>query len=353
MKKRKLIIVLAISMILSSCSKKVKLESFKNTFYGTFDTVITYLAFEENEKNFEKNYEFVEKEYQRLHKLYDRYNSYEGVVNVKTINENAGIKPVKVEKDLFDIIKFSIDNYEKTKGKVNIAMGSVLEIWHKYRLQNEGLKENETRIPKKEELLEANKNVDINNIVLDEKNMEVYIKDPKLSIDLGSVAKGYATELIAKKLVERGVKHAIINAGGNVRVIGKPGDDRKTWKIALQNPDLNSSDPLDILSINDKSVVTSGDYQRYFIHKGRNYHHIIDPITLEPGGEFSSISIVVKDSGIADLLSTAVYLSSKEEALEIIKNYEDVGVVWYSMNSGKDNTENLDEYLESKNSKIK
>lgn len=349
MKKSLTIVVLI--LILVGCSNK-KVKKFNKTFYDTFDTQITYLEYSKTEKEFKENSSFVEDEYKRLHKLYDNYKNYEGVTNVKTINDNAGKKAVKVDKDLLDVIILSKEAHEKTLGKVNIAMGSVLEIWHKYSEKNSGRAESETELPQKEDLEEAGKYTDINDIEINKENSTIYIKNPKVKINLGATAKGYATELISKKLEKKGVRHASINAGGNVRTIGEPADGRKTWGIALQNPDLKAGEYLDILFLDGSwSVVTSGDYQRFFKHKGKRYHHIIDPKTFYPETRYRSGSVLTKDSGIADILSTAVYLSSKEEAENIIKNYGmEAGVVW-ATDKEKTNTPFMDKYLKSKGAK--
>lgn len=345
---KKLMMIFFVFLIfLVACANKEK-QKYSKSFYETFDTQIQYLEYSESEEKFKENYKFVQDEFARLHKLYDNYRHYDGINNVMTINDNAGKSPVKVDEDLFNLIKFSIENNEKTLGKVNIAMGRVLEVWHDIREKNEGISDNETILPSNEELEEANKHVDINAIILDENEKSVYISDPEVRIDLGATAKGYATELVSKKLEEKGIDSASINAGGNVRTIGnKP--DGKDWGIALQNPDLSSNEYLDVVFIKgSKSVVTSGDYQRFFMHKGKRYHHLIDPVSLQPLSLFRSVSIITEDSGLADLLSTAIYLSTEEEALEIIKNYEDeIGIVW-ATDEQKWNTKNLDDFLDSK-----
>lgn len=362
MKKRLNILVivgLIIVMTLSACQKK--LELYRDTFYETFDTSIDYLSYKESKEAFSKEFSMVQKEFERLHKLYDNFRNYDGITNVKTINDNAGKGPVKVEKDLFDVIKFSKDNYDKTNGKMNIAMGNVIKLWNDARIHNtnggkivgDSIAEKDKILPSKAQLDEVRKHMDINDVIIDEKNLTVELKDPQMTIDLGAIGKGYATELVAKKLEENGTKHASINAGGNVRAIGTPGDGRKTWGFGIQNPDLGSSENLEELFIGETSLVTSGDYQRYFEKDGKKYHHIIDPNTLYPGGEFSSVSIVTKDSGVADLLSTVIFLSSKEEAKSILENYKDVGVIWYSKDGVKTSTDNIKEFMKSEGAKPK
>lgn len=344
---KKFIWVLALLLILVGCSRDKK--KYTSTFYDTFDTQVLYVEYADSEDNFNKNAEFVKSEFVRLHQLYDNYRTYEGINNVMTINLNAGKEPVKVDEDLFNMIKFSLDNYDKVLGKTNVAMGKVLDIWHNIREENEGKDDSEIVLPNNEDLIEANKYTNIDNIILDEENMTVYITDPNMGIDFGAVAKGYAVEIVAKELEDKGIKSASINAGGNVRTIGNPGDGRKTWGVALQNPDVESSDYLDVLYIEDsKSIVTSGDYQRFFMKNGKRYHHIIDPNTLWPSDSFAAVVVVTKDSGLADLLSTALYLSTKEEAEQIISNYDDeIGIIWADHDGNKTFTDNVKDLMQS------
>ena len=355
-KKINILLLLIFGLLLSSCSKK--LEAHDDMFYETFDTSIRYLSYTSSKEQFEKEYKIVHDEFTRLNKLYDNFNTYKGITNVKSINENAGKGPIKVDDDLFNLIKFSIDNYEKTSGKLNIAMGRVIKLWTDARNHNmeqslnlddshSEIDEDEKVIPTEKELQEAGKHMNIKDIVLDEKKKTIELKDPEMLLDLGAVAKGYATELVAKKLEEEGVNHASINAGGNVRTIGTPGDGRDKWGIGIQNPDIKSENNLEVLFIKETSVVTSGDYQRYFTKDGKKYHHIIDPETLKPEGDFNSVTIVTKDSGIADYLSTVIFLSSKEEADKILKNYKDTNVLWYSEKDGKSVTKDLKKFMKS------
>lgn len=342
---KKILGIIFLIFVFVGCSQQ-KLEKYSNTFYETFDTQIIYLEYAKSESEYNENYNFVKSEFERLHKLYDNYRTYNGITNIKSINDTHKGEWIKVDKDIFDLINFSVENYEKTHGKVNVAMGSVLKIWHDVREKNQGTEN--TILPNENELKEAAKHTNIKDIELDKENLAIKINDPKLIIDFGATAKGYATELVAKKLMEKGVTYASINAGGNVKTLGKH-PERNTWGIALQNPDTESSEFLEVLFLEgETSVVTSGDYQRYFMHNGKKYDHIIDPETNWPNPRFRSVSIITKDSGLADLLSTALYLSDKDEALEILKNFEDeVGVVW-ATDEGKDNTPNMDDKMQSK-----
>lgn len=337
------------------------LQKYDYSFYQTFDTSITYIAYKSNKTEFDEESRFVEEEFTRLHKLYDNFHSYEDLVSVKEVNDMAGKGPVKVDKDLFNLVKFSIDNYEKTLGKVNIAMGRTIKLWTDARNENQDsgsseveMPENDDKdivLPSPEAIKDSGEHMDIKDIVLDEKNQTIEIKDPDMLIDLGAVGKGYATEIVAQKLIDRGVKYATINAGGNVRSIGTPGDGRTKWGVGIQNPEAKSKDFLEVLFTGPVSVVTSGDYQRYFEKDGVRYHHIIDPKTLYPGGDYNSVSILTENSGLADYLSTAMFLSTKEEAEEILENYPEVGVLWYSKKEGKSSNEYMKQFMKSENAK--
>lgn len=295
---------------------------FKNsyTFYDTFDTVITVTLYSDKEEDFQEDFEFIHDEYLRLNNLYDSYNSYEGINNVKTINDSAGKKGIKVETDLFNLLRTAKEYYDISLGKTNVAMGAVLKLWHEERENNTG------KLPNMDALKEAGSHTDINNVLLDEEKSEIFLKDEKMSLDVGAFAKGYATEIIYSEVKSRGIKSGIINAGGNVKFIGKPIDGREDWITGIQNPDTNSDNSMiaSIAANPDDAVVTSGAYQRFYVVNDKKYHHIIDPATLMPGDYYNSVTIKTMDSGLADFLSTAMFLSTEEEQEKIIESVKKI-----------------------------
>jgi thiamine biosynthesis lipoprotein len=156
-----------------------------------------------------------------------------------------------------------------------------------------------------------------------------------MRLDVGAVGKGFATELVARELIEQGLESGIISAGGsNVRLIGKPAEpSRETWAIGIQNPFISSlipmdDPPLDVIEVNDRSIVTSGDYQRYYLVDGVAYHHLIDPVTLMPANHVKAVTIMTADSGLADFLSTAIFLMPYEEGRRLVDRLEDVEALW-------------------------
>lgn len=344
-----LAVVLALS-VFTGCEAKPKQTKFNGTIWDSFDTIISIVSYHETEAQFEDFMATARERYSHYHKLFDIYNNYPGMVNAKVINDNAGIQPVEVEKELFDLVKFSMEWYEKTDGKVNIAMGSVLRIWHDVRDYAEW--NSPAILPDMAKLEEANNHTSIENIVLDEKNMTVYITDPKASIDLGAIAKGYATELICDELGEKYSNFAI-SAGGNVKVNGHPQDGRKRWGIGIQNPVVDENyqmvgGNLDLAFLyGQQSLVCSGGYQRFFVHEGQRYHHLIDPETLFPKNTYDGVSILCEDSGVADALSTAVFMMEPQEALDFIDTIEDAECILVLEDGTTFMTEGFKAYLES------
>lgn len=316
---------------LVSCSPKEKKESSPHTlsFYEYFDTVCTVSSYSgESASDFGKNAEFVKGELDRYHKLFDIYNTYEGVNNIKTINDNAGVSAVTVSNELISFLQYAKHVYNITDGVLNIALGSVLTLWHNCRTQAIEMPENAS-VPTKEYLENADRHTDINNLIIDEKASTVYISDPNMSLNVGALGKGYATEKIANKLESQGVTSYVLNMGGNIRAIGaKPSGDG--WVTGITNPNKSASASQFIAktTIKDTSIVTSGNYERYYTVNGVNYHHIIDPDTLEPSRYFSSVSVMTKDSALADALSTALFCMSYEEGLELINKLGGVEVLW-------------------------
>lgn len=201
-------------------------------------------------------------------------------------------------------------------------MGAVLSLWHQAR--------EEGRLPDGDALAHAAEHTDFNDVELNEQENTVFFRDPELKLDLGAVAKGYAVERVAQTLSQT-MPHFLINAGGNVRCGEMPMDGRTAWSVSIQNPDTaltGQGDLLTTVSAANCSLVTSGDYQRYFEVDGVRYHHIIDPETLYPAERYHSVSVVTPDSGMADFLSTYLFVSSPEDGLALVESLKDTEALW-------------------------
>ena len=304
------------------------LNRYTATFLDVFDTRTEIVGFAKDKDDFAKDAQLIKDELIRYNKLYDIYNDYQGVNNIKTINDNAGIKPVKVDPDIISLIEFSIDTYYETDGAVNIALGSVLSLWHKERMI--GMDEpDRAKLPDADKLKEAALHTDITNIVIDKENSTVYLADPDMSLDVGSTGKGYAVQRVLEYAREKGLNNILLSLGGNISCIGTR-IDGTCFRLGIQNPDMDSDEQyVEMVDINDgECVVSSGDYQRYYYVDGVRYCHIIDPRTLYPADGFASVSVITDDSGLADSYSTALYTMTYEEGLEFVEKRDNVEAMW-------------------------
>lgn len=332
MKKLAAGLLFVLMLTFSLLPASAEMTKYSSMYLDTFDTVIQLIGYAESEEVFSQQAEQMHQMYIYLHKLFDTYNSYEseGIVSIYTLNERAAKEPVAVDPILFSLLTFCKSNYALCQDQVNVAMGSVLSIWHDYR--DAGLENPEAaQLPPMESLELGAAHTDIENLVLDSENMTVYFADPNLKLDVGAVAKGYATELVAKMLESGPMPSFLISAGGNVRAGVKPQDGRKAWGVGIQDPDgavFGLSDYVEVLYLSNLSVVTSGDYQRFYTVDGTNYHHLIDPDTLMPATEFRSVSIITEDSGFADMLSTASFLMPYEQSRAFIESLDGVDAIW-------------------------
>lgn len=348
---RRLIALLSAVMLLTTgCStgmqlQKTNYEKYSYEFFGSFDTIIQFMGYAENEKRFEDLCKIGQARFEELHKLYDIYNNYDGINNIKTINDNAGIKPVEVKQEIIDMLLFARDWYHKTNGLVNIAMGPVLSIWHTYREEGK-TNPDKARIPDLELLKKAALLTDINKMEIDTAKKTVFLRESGMSLDVGAVAKGFAAEIVAKELSDAGFTSFVISCGGNVRVVGKPMDGiREKWNIGIQDPDENAllpdSPSLDIVYMKDASLVTSGDYQRYYKVGDKVLHHLINPSTLMPAEYYRAVTIKAVDSGVADIMSTAAFLLPYDKSRELVESIDGIEALWIMPDGTIYATENM------------
>jgi thiamine biosynthesis lipoprotein len=311
---------------LTACAgAKEEPKRFEAQFLEVFDTMTTIIGYSGSKEEFTRHANSIHDNLLEYHQLYDIYHDYEGINNIKTINDQAGIAPVKVDQRIIDLLLFAKEAFKTTNGQMNVALGAVLKIWHEHR--EEGIEDPErATLPDMEQLSEAAKHTDIDQVIIDEKNSTVFLQDPEMSLDVGGVAKGFATEQVARIAEQDGLTSGLISVGGNVRSIGVRGDGNK-WKVGIQNPfELNGQD-ISNINLTDASLVTSGVYERFYTVNGKNYHHIIDPDTLFPAEYYSSVSILCKDSGKADAYSK-VFNMPFEEGLALIESLTDVEALW-------------------------
>lgn len=319
---------------LTACEQKR--EKFTDYSFDYFDTVTTIIGFEKSNEVFKENCNKIKEQLESYHKLYTIYTRYDGLNNLCMINsvKNGGHSEYKVDKKIIDMLEFSKEMYTLTNGRVNVAMGSVLSIWHNYRqrgLNNPA----DASLPDINELKTAAEHIDINNLIIDKEKGTVYISDNEMSLDVGAIAKGYAVEEVALWMEKQGIDGYILNVGGNVRVVGaRP--DGENWKIGIENPQTESKDEyIEYLSFNDMSLVTSGSYQRFYVVNGKSYNHIIDPDTLFPSEKYLSVSVLCKSSAMADSLSTALFTMDYDDGKRLIDSLDKTEALWVFPNGTK------------------
>ena len=285
---------------------------YEASFLTLFDTITTVKGAAESKDAFSETAQQIHDELLHYHQLFDIYNDYNGLNNLKTVNDQAGIAPVEVDTAIIALLKDCRTYYDLTGGKVNVAMGSVLHLWHIAR--NHGINDMaNAKLPDMAELEEAAKHVSFESILIDEEASTVFISDPAVRLDVGAVAKGWA----AHRVAEKAPAGLLLSVGGNVCATGPKLEDGTPWVIGVQDPD--SNEYLHTLYVSDTNVVTSGDYQRTYLVDGKLYHHIIDPETLMPSTYWRSVTIVCNDSGLADTLSTALFLMEREAGLALLE----------------------------------
>ena len=316
-------IVMVLFMI-SGCAqpmhKPVK-KQYRATFLEVFDTVTTIVGLAENEETFRAKAQEIHDELKEYHQLFDIYHTYEGIANLKDINDSAGIEPVKVEERIIELLLACQIFYKETNGKVNVVMGSVLNLWHQTR--TEGINDPlNARLPDPKALEEASLHTDMKMMIIDVEQSTVFLQDAKMRLDVGAVAKGWA----AQKVAEHCESGFLISVGGNVCATG-PKDEKNTpWVVGLENPDTTEESYLHTVNITKGCVVTSGDYQRNYVVDGQLYHHIIDPETLYPSKYWRAVSVVCEDSGVADALSTALFLLNQQDGQKLLDKYDAVAM---------------------------
>ena len=231
---------------------------------------------------------------------------------ISAINRSAGIAPVTVPEDVFSLISDAVDMAYATDGVFNPAIGPLSELW--------GFGTEKARLPSSEEIEAVLPLLDYTLIQLDGKALSVYLPVQGMSLDLGAVGKGYASDAIHSFLEENGIDHAVINLGGNVLVHGSHPDGRP-WKVSVRDPDPEKP-YIAALEADDGTVITSGGYQRYFEEDGIVYHHILDSSTGYPVETDVLSATVVNPSGtLGDMLSTVLFAERMEKGIQTAEGY--------------------------------
>lgn len=263
------------------------------------DTIINIKIYDNNESKVNEALDYIDSLYSKYQDVADYYSE-----SSELYKFNHGNK--YISNDLKELVDIGLDWYKKSNGLLNINIGGITKLWHDFR--------NGGSFPSDKEL----------------NSIDISIKDDfynsnNINVDLGAITKGYVTELAGEYLEKQGLNYYIINAGGNVKV-GK--SYKGYYNIGITSP-IETNATFYVLKAENINVVTSGGYERFYEYEGKLYHHIIDPNTRYPANYVKSVTVIGKDSGQCDALSTTLFLMSIEDGKKFIKDY-DVDVIWYT-----------------------
>lgn len=298
-----LLMALLLLFAVAGCQPQPK--SLQRTDY-LLDTVVTLTLYDATEADLDAAF----KEIRRLGDLLDAYDPFS---DLGWMQASAGLKPVTVSAETMELLRFAKEMYEKTGGYLDVTVGPLIDLWG---IRNGG------HYPTNDELSAALGLLGMGNLILDEAAGTAYLTRPGMRLDLGALAKGYIADKVKALLLERGVTSGVIDLGRNILLMGeKPGG--AAFSIGVQSP-TNAGDLLRVLALKDKSLVTSGTYERYFEHEGQRYHHVLDPFTGFPADQGLSAVTVLSDSSLwGDALSTACLLLGVEEGTKLIDSIPD------------------------------
>jgi thiamine biosynthesis lipoprotein len=320
-KKRFLVCILFICVLLTACLNPEEADfryetndyqRFREVFFDVFDTVTIIVGYAKTQEEFDYfTREVMRAELHRLHQLFDIFNEYHNINNIYTINKYAGIAPVEVDGAIIELLQLSMKAYEMSGGLVNVAIGPVTEIWRESAILGV--------IPSMDALLMAWEFTDINDLVIDEEMSTVFLSYEAMSLDVGSIAKGFAIELATQAAIVAGFDAFSLSVGGDVRVTNAPLSGREGWGVGVLSPE--EGEMLDVVLATNTSVFSSGDYLRYFVVDNQRFHHIIDPGTLMPATGHRTVTVVYPDATMADILSLMAFILDTDEGKEVLMEF--------------------------------
>ena len=284
----------------------------KNVVLMGSDFEITIV--EENDSEANRLINIAIKEISRIESL---ISSWDKNSQTTLINYNSGIKPVKVDTELFNLISRSIKVSNLSQGAFDISYASLDKVWF--------FEKKMQKMPSDDQIANSVAKVGFENIILNEKEQTVFLKLKGMKIGFGAIGKGYAADRAKEILIKNNVKSGIINASGDLTAWGqKPsGED---WMVAIVNP-LNKTKVFSWLPIKNKSIVTSGNYERFINFNGKSYSHIIDPRTGYPSQGILSVTIVTENAELADALATSVFVLGEEIGMNMINQLKGVDCI--------------------------
>ncbi|MCX8028180.1 MAG: FAD:protein FMN transferase [Thermodesulfovibrionales bacterium] len=254
-------------------------------------------------------------EIERLERM---LNYYDDKSEIAKINRNAGISPVKVSSETFELVFLSIKASEMTEGGFDITAGPIIRLWD-FKTK---------RIPSKEDIKRNLSLVGYRSIIMDKANSTVFISKKGMEINPGGIIKGYASEKVSQLLISKGIKSGVVAIGGDIKTFGlKP--DGKGWIVGIQHPRPQKSkdELLGSLELSNQCISTSGDYEKFFEVDGIRYHHILNLKTGYPAQGMMSVTVVTDNAAMCDALATGLFTMGVEKAMQTMKKYGIEGLI--------------------------
>lgn len=272
----------------------------------------TVTVVSEDEKFADENIEVAISEISRIEKLFTTFSDDS---QTNKINQNAGIKPVKVDSEVFELIERSIGISKITQGAFDISYGSIdKSLWNFDRTM--------TQLPSTEEARRMVHLINYKNIILNHTDKSVFLKERGMRIGFGGIGKGYAAEMAKNILIQNQVKSGIINASGDLTAWGNQ-PNGKPWTIGIVNPD-QPQNAFSYLEISGKAVATSGNYEKYILIDGKKYSHTIDPKTGLPITGIKSVTVISPNAEFADAMATPIAVMGIKAGLYLVDQIPDL-----------------------------
>lgn len=278
------------------------------------DTIITIKLYGE------EDFGLMEDSFSRIDELEKTLSVHLEDSDLAKVRDEAGISAVKVQAETIEVMEAALSYAELSQGRFDPTAGPLIDLW--------SIDPPEGHVATEEELAEIQPLIDYQKVVVDGEAGTIHLQDEKMIANLGAIAKGYIADKVKEQLVESGVSSGIINLGGNVLLIGgKP--DGTDFRIGVQDPDSLRGEYLGIVSLKDESIVTSGDYERFFEVDGKKYHHILDPFTGFPSeNSLRSVTIISPKSMDGDALSTSCFLLGVEDGVKLIRSLPQIDAIF-------------------------
>jgi len=299
--------------------KNIHSENDKDMFYESKEIYVlgTIIQLKANGR---KAKDAIEEAVKKLYQIDDMMSAFKKESDISKINSNAGIMATKINNETYEVIKKAVYYAQMSQGAFEPTIRPLVELY--------GFNSENPKIPSEQNVREILKLINYQDVLLDDKEKTVILRNRNQRLDLGAIAKGYAADVIRDIFIKKNIKSAIIDLGGNIYALGKKAQD-KLWNIGIQDPLSSTGKFVGIISVEDKSIVTSGDYERYFLVGGKRYHHIINPLTGYPcDNEIVSATIISDNSIDGDGLTTCGFVLGLEEGMRLIEKIKGVDAIF-------------------------